>query len=593
MITQKIIARTDSLKLDKIISRYGEDSMRQVLFIIVRPDPESEDLIPITIPEDAVGSFRILKPSGNFVIVPMSKSVLATGETAFDVVLPASANTAKGSGYYDIRITSDTDKYYFTAQGDFLIDDNIITDEVLEDVSEVNGLIFPDDFLTVEDHVAYIDDETVSTDSTWSSDKISEEIEAHAGGDVSKTVSGNPVTFTDGASAPLVKCVTAIQGNQDLHGYDKPWVGGTEKNKCNPSTIEVGYYDLNGYNNNANFKTSDLISVSVGQTYSASLFDKSNITQRYNTVYATFSSSDTTHAIRQVVSQPSILIESGESYVRIRNISDQTSIILSGNFAFQFEIGSSPTAFEPYSNICPITAYTEGSVVVSKNILTMTAQSKTENGLTFTVDKNKIIINGTATAQTTLNVGTSTTVANKEYWFTGFPEGASSTTYFCTQHRTSTNRYADGQYTFTENSEPRIYVRSGVTCNNVVFDLRISEVEPTTHTTTYPSAIYRGSEDVVNGEVTTEWVVIASYAGETLSGEWISDRDEYTPGTTPTTGAQVAYELATPTTSSVTPTNLPIKSLFGYNHIESSTGDMEIEYITEEFQPLIDSIKQL
>lgn len=222
MITQKIIARTDSLKLDKIISRYGEDSMRQVVFIVVRQDPDSEELIPITIPEDAVGSFRILKPSGNFVIVPMSKSVLATGETAFDVVLPASANTSKGSGYYDIRITSDTDKYYFTAQGDFIIDDNIISDEVLEDVSEVNGLIFPDDFLTVEDHVAYIDDETVSTDSTWSSDKISEEIEAHAGGDVSKTVSGNPVTFTDGASAPLVNCLITISPKQAGSGDPSP-----------------------------------------------------------------------------------------------------------------------------------------------------------------------------------------------------------------------------------------------------------------------------------------------------------------------------------------------------------------------------------
>lgn len=172
MITQKIIARTDSLKLDKILSRYGEASMRQVVFIIVRPDPDSEELIPITIPEDAVGSVRILKPSGNFIIVPMNKSVLSTGETAFDVVIPASANTAKGSGYYDIRITSDTDKYYYTAQGDFIIDDNIISDEVLEDVSEVNGLIFPDDFLTTDDHFAQINDEIISPNYTWSSDKI-------------------------------------------------------------------------------------------------------------------------------------------------------------------------------------------------------------------------------------------------------------------------------------------------------------------------------------------------------------------------------------------------------------------------------------
>lgn len=113
----------------------------------------------------------------------------------------------------------------------------------------------------------------------------------------------------------------------------------------------------------------------------------------------------------------------------------------------------------------------------------------------------------------------------------------------------------------------------------------------TTHTTTFPSAIYRGSEDVVNGTAVTEWGMIASYNGETLPGEWISDRDEYAPGTTPTTGAQVAYELATPSTSSVTPTNLPIRTLSDYTHIESSTGDMEIEYITEIYQPLVDLIQ--
>lgn len=212
MITQKIIARTDSLKLDKIISRYGEDSMRHVIFIIARPDPESEELIPITIPEDAVGSFRILKPSGNFVIVPMNKSVLSTGETAFDVVLPASANTAKGSGYYDIRITSDTDKYYFTAQGDFLIDDNIISDEVLEDVSEVNGLVFPDDFLTTDDHFAEINDNVTSTESTWSSDKINDEIE--------EAIASIPSPIKEYSTTPKI-IGTWIDG-RNVYEYVKP-----------------------------------------------------------------------------------------------------------------------------------------------------------------------------------------------------------------------------------------------------------------------------------------------------------------------------------------------------------------------------------
>lgn len=44
-----------------------------------------------------------------------------------------------------------------------------------------------------------------------------------------------------------------------------------------------------------------------------------------------------------------------------------------------------------------------------------------------------------------------------------------------------------------------------------------------------------------NGQVYSQWSYIASYNGETLSGEWVSDRDEYVAGTTPTIGAEVAY----------------------------------------------------
>jgi len=170
----------------------------------------------------------------------------------------------------------------------------------------------------------------------------------------------------------------------------------------------------------------------------------------------------------------------------------------------------------------------------------------------------------------------------------------------------------------------------------------------TTHTTTYPSAIYRGSEDVVNGEVRKEWAVADPAIDGTLSHNGTSSASSHFIWTPPTgkkpgmdnfisnvfsvtkindnpysmmgrnnigaiefylptsigsdvTAAKalisqyntvVAYELATPTTSSVTPTNLPIKSLFGYNHIESSTGEMGIEYFPAKEQPLIDLIPE-
>ena len=67
-----------------------------------------------------------------------------------------------------------------------------------------------------------------------------------------------------------------------------------------------------------------------------------------------------------------------------------------------------------------------------------------------------------------------------------------------------------------------------------------------TTTLTLPETIYGGTVDAVTGAGSKTWGYIASYNGESLPGEWISDRDVYSAGTTPTTGAQVAYKLATP-----------------------------------------------
>lgn len=73
--------------------------------------------------------------------------------------------------------------------------------------------------------------------------------------------------------------------------------------------------------------------------------------------------------------------------------------------------------------------------------------------------------------------------------------------------------------------------------------------KPITHkiiTLTLPTIIYGGEVDAVTGAGTKQWEYIASYAGESLPDEWISDRDKYVAGATPTVGAQVAYKLTTP-----------------------------------------------
>ena len=110
------------------------------------------------------------------------------------------------------------------------------------------------------------------------------------------------------------------------------------------------------------------------------------------------------------------------------------------------------------------------------------------------------------------------------------------------------------------------------------------------HKIDYGQRVYQGTLDAVRQVIIATMLVIDSYNGETIGEPWISDRDEYAAGATPSTGAQVAYTLDEPLEIPVSVSNTPIKSLSGYNHIESTTGEMEVEYITQPEQPIIDLI---
>ena len=88
--------------------------------------------------------------------------------------------------------------------------------------------------------------------------------------------------------------------------------------------------------------------------------------------------------------------------------------------------------------------------------------------------------------------------------------------------------------------------------------------------------VYGGTLDVTTGLLTVTHGNIASYNGESLPGKWISSIDVYSAGGTPTTGAQVVYELATPVTYQLTPTEIQI--LLGYNNIWADTGDSTVAY---------------
>ena len=101
------------------------------------------------------------------------------------------------------------------------------------------------------------------------------------------------------------------------------------------------------------------------------------------------------------------------------------------------------------------------------------------------------------------------------------------------------------------------------------------------YTLAFPETIYGGTVDAVTGEGSKTWGFIASYSGESLPGEWISDRDVYSAGETPTTGAQVAYKLATPEPFKTSQYSIP--SLETENTFFTNGENLDIIYKVSSF----------
>ena len=249
------------------------------------------------------------------------------------------------------------------------------------------------------------------------------------------------------------------------------------------------------------------------------------------------------------------------------------------------------------SNIRPISGWESVSVTrCSKNLCKLTNFTGTYSGVTYTISDGVITVDGTATANVSrgtidipLKAGT--------YTVTNLGDADTADAYVLVSD-TSTNpsswitlaNLSNGSpITFTLDHDivaaVRVVVRNGKTVSNMTFKLMLvygsdapTEFEPyngNAYNISLSSAgtVYGGTLDVVSGELTV-YPYYASYNGEALTGEWISDRDVYAEGTTPTIGAQVVNIGAEGTEYQLDPHE--ISSLLGANNIWSDAGDVEV-----------------
>lgn len=162
MVATQIRLDLNGKKGPDLWARLGESDTRQIVMHPGYYDPDG-NWVPLVIDsENIFAKFRIVKPDNTFVIQDASL-YLPSDPSIFVVTLPAAATQVAGLGYYDLRIgdgeTPDT--FLYSAGGRFIVDDDMITDEMINSVASVDGLVFPDDFLTSADLSDYATKEYV------------------------------------------------------------------------------------------------------------------------------------------------------------------------------------------------------------------------------------------------------------------------------------------------------------------------------------------------------------------------------------------------------------------------------------------------
>lgn len=252
-------------------------------------------------------------------------------------------------------------------------------------------------------------------------------------------------------------------------------------------------------------------------------------------------------------------------------------------------------------NIRPISGWTGANVTQSKkNLLSKMTGVTNINGLTSVGNADgSLTVTGTATGtggyitawanlattippRTHITVSTTTNLPGKIrcFWDSATADiqaGTNSTMVAYSTALTKVRLYlsttANTAYNFT------IYPQVEIGTIATAYEEYVAPTTITVDWTTEAGTVYGGTLDVTTGVLTVTDGYIASYNGETLPSIWISDRDVYSSGTTPTTGAQVVYTLATPQTYQLTPHQ--VNTLIGVNNIWCNTGDSTVTYTTD------------
>lgn len=366
----------------------------------------------------------------------------------------------------------------------------------------------------------------------WTRTTAGEESGGGADLDIYGEASGTAeASFSDGAEASLVECEIGIVPTQDLHGYSKPWAGGAGKNKLN---VNISSQTLNDVvftvNSDGSISTSGIASATFNIVIG-------NINVENGVEYFTSGCPSGGSALTYELNIAGVASDYGnggnwesnitaELGVRIRI---NNNVDMNDKVFYPMVRTSGDSTYEPYSNICPISGHTDVTVTV--------ASTSGGSGDDTTVSLGRTVYGGTLDVTTGELI---TTHILKNITSTDISDNGSSGGLIELYINGTTNKKNGQTNMYCNNLEvyasPRAYaIRGRAGSTSVTFCLPLSDVPDFNSAKT-----------------------------------WVNNNP-----------IQLVYELATPQTFNLTPTQ--VETLLGQNHVShDGEGTISLVYIKKD-----------
>ena len=402
---------------------------------------------------------------------------------------------------------------------------------------------------------------------------------------ITDSKSGELVSTSDAAEFPLKDLQSEITATQNLNGYEYPWVGGAGVNQWNEDYAPGVWLDNGTFWANTNGYMSNRTHIPV-QPNTQYRFVEKNTAYSFYICYYT---EDKTFIRRDTLAYTdaaTVITTPSNCYYVCFSTYQQYGTTYNHDISLNYP--HTVTTYQPYENICPISGRTEVNVTrTGKNLL---------DWKTVWADylSDGVLVNPLATVRYTIP----SVFIGKQLTFSAKIKANTTTSncrVICNVNGTQTNGnlinnitdFETSSVTFTPQTESDcIYVASsGVNGTYKELQLEISstatEYEPyegDTFNTELGRTVYGGTLDLTTGVLTVNTGYIASYNGETIGEPWISDRDRYVAGTTPTIGAQVVYAKDSETYQV---DRTEVDAYFKNNTIWSDSGDVAVSYLVD------------